>query len=87
MRVLPPLLFTLLLASLLAGADAPGAGRPKEGRKGGAGKGGSVIKPTLRDTIRANVYADNWFMLYVNGKLVAVDSIDFIPHNVWPPSP
>ncbi len=39
-------------------------------------------KPSLEDTIRANVYADNWFILYVNGELVAVDSIAFIPHNV-----
>ncbi len=39
-------------------------------------------KPTIADTIRANVYADNWFSLYVNGELVAVDSIAFIPHNV-----
>jgi len=41
-----------------------------------------IRKPTMSDTIRANVYADNWFMLYVNGTLVAVDSIPFIPHNV-----
>ena len=39
-------------------------------------------KPTMADTVRANVYADNWFQLYVNGELVAVDSIAFIPHNV-----
>ena len=39
-------------------------------------------KPSIDDTIRANVYADNWFILYVNGELVAVDSIAFIPHNV-----
>jgi hypothetical protein len=39
-------------------------------------------KPTLADTIRANVYADNWFALSINGELVAVDSIAFIPHNV-----
>ena len=82
MRAIPTLLCTLVAASLLLGADTPATGRTKEGRKGAAGKGGSVIKPTLRDTIRANVYADNWFMLYVNGRLVAVDSIDFIPHNV-----
>jgi hypothetical protein len=43
---------------------------------------GRVRKPTIADTIRANVYADNWFMLYVNGELIAVDSIAFIPHNV-----
>lgn len=41
-----------------------------------------VRKPAMADTIRANIYADNWFMLYVNGELVAVDSIAFIPHNV-----
>lgn len=43
---------------------------------------GQLRKPTMADTIRATVYADNWFMLYVNGQLVAVDSIAFIPHNV-----
>lgn len=41
-----------------------------------------LIKPGLADTTRANVYADNWFVLYLNGKLTAVDSIDFLPHNV-----
>ena len=42
----------------------------------------ALRKPTMADTVRANVYADNWFQLYVNGELVAVDSIAFIPHNV-----
>ena len=41
-----------------------------------------ISKPTISDTIKVNVYADNWFKLYVNGELVAVDSIAFIPHNV-----
>jgi hypothetical protein len=41
-----------------------------------------ISKPTISDTIKVNVYADNWFELYVNGELVAVDSIAFIPHNV-----
>jgi hypothetical protein len=36
----------------------------------------------MDDTIRANIYADNAFRLYVNGELVAVDSIQFVPHNV-----
>jgi hypothetical protein len=36
----------------------------------------------MSDTIRANVYADNSFMLYINGELGAVDSIAFVPHNV-----
>lgn len=43
---------------------------------------GSIRKPQMSDTISANMYADNWFMLYINGELVAVDSIKFIPHNV-----
>ncbi|MGI9178258.1 MAG: hypothetical protein ACR2IT_10440 [Pirellulales bacterium] len=38
-------------------------------------------KPQMSDTIRANIYADNNFQLFVNGELVAVDSIAFIPHN------
>lgn len=39
-------------------------------------------KPRISDTIKANVYADNAFKLYINGELVAVDSIGFVPHNV-----
>ena len=39
-------------------------------------------KPRIEDTIKANVYADNSFKLYINGELVAVDSIAFVPHNV-----
>jgi len=41
-----------------------------------------IRKPQMSDTIRANVYADNAFTLYINGELVAVDSIAFVPHNV-----
>ena len=61
---------------------AQAAAEPKKG--GGQGKGGppGLIKPSIADTINLNVYADNWFMLYVNGRLVAVDSIPFTPHNV-----
>ncbi len=43
---------------------------------------GQIRKPSMDDTVRATVYADNWFEMYVNGELVAVDSIRFIPHNV-----
>jgi hypothetical protein len=39
-------------------------------------------KPRIADTVRANVYADNSFKLYINGELIAVDSITFVPHNV-----
>lgn len=66
---------------------APGAGRGEGKGKGGGkskGKGGppGLVKPSLEDTMKLNVYADNWFMLYVNGRLVAVDPIQFTPHNV-----
>ncbi|MBU6239193.1 MAG: hypothetical protein KGQ51_15340 [Planctomycetes bacterium] len=41
-----------------------------------------IRKPQMSDTVKANMYADNWFILYINGELVAVDSISFVPHNV-----
>ncbi len=44
--------------------------------------GPRIQKPRISNTVRANIYADNWFKLYINGNLVAVDSISFIPHNV-----
>lgn len=46
------------------------------------GRQAGVIKPDLSDSIKASIYADNWFVLYINGKQVAVDPIDFLPHNV-----
>jgi phosphatidylethanolamine-binding protein (PEBP) family uncharacterized protein len=58
----------------------PAAAEPKRG--GGKGGPPGVVKPSIADTVKLNVYADNWFMLYVNGRLVAVDSIPFTPHNV-----
>lgn len=61
---------TRLLVSILLAATAFAQGPP-----------GTQVKPDARDTIRAAVYADNWFMMYINGKLVAVDPIDFLPHN------
>lgn len=44
--------------------------------------GGPVGKPQISDTVKANMYADNWFVMYINGELAAVDSIKFMPHNV-----
>ena len=72
----------------LAAADQlpphPRPGQPGEHHPGG--KGGpdnkGLIKPGIADTMKLNVYADNWFILYVNGRLVAVDPIQFTPHNV-----
>ncbi|GEP41379.1 hypothetical protein BGE01nite_06700 [Brevifollis gellanilyticus] len=70
-------------------SDGPADGEPKKGGPGGGkgkgkGKGGppGLVKPSIADTMKLNLYADNWFMLYVNGRLVAVDPIQFTPHNV-----
>ncbi len=41
-----------------------------------------IVKPNMNDTVKLNVYVDNWFKLYINGKLAAVDSIEFMPHNI-----
>jgi len=74
--------FSFLLGTLLvvyAQERPPGA--PPRGNRPGGGPGG-LVKPTIADTIKVSIYADNWFVLYINGKLTAVDSIDFIPHNV-----
>ena len=60
-----------------AGQGGQGGGKKK---KGGGPPG--LVKPSIADTMKLNVYADNWFMLYVNGRLVAVDPIQFTPHNV-----
>ena len=72
----------LLLAGAVTAQDAPAPGKKRgRGKMGGADSTG-LIKPTMADTIKINVYADNWFVLYINGRLVAVDSIPFTPHNV-----
>jgi hypothetical protein len=55
------------------------AQRPEDRQESGVNR---IRKPQMSDTVKANVYADNWFILYINGELVAVDSIKFIPHNV-----
>ncbi len=71
-KALAPCLLALLVAQL---ADSQNRQRPRGGPDG-------IVKPRISDTVPLNVYADNWFKLYINGKLVAVDSIDFMPHNV-----
>jgi hypothetical protein len=68
------------------GGQRPGGAPGEPGKGGGKKKKGGgppgLIKPSIADTMKLNVYADNWFMLYVNGRLVAVDPIQFTPHNV-----
>jgi hypothetical protein len=72
-------IFTLVMcAILLAAWGCDAFAQPPQGE---GGRGG-IRKPSMNDTIKANIYADNWFVLYINGELVAVDSIKFIPHNV-----
>ena len=41
----------------------------------------ALVKPGINDTITLKAYADNWCAIFINGKMVAVDSIDFLPHN------
>jgi phosphatidylethanolamine-binding protein (PEBP) family uncharacterized protein len=68
------------------GGQRSGGAPAEPGKAGGKKKKGGgppgLIKPSIADTMKLNVYADNWFMLYVNGRLVAVDPIQFTPHNV-----
>jgi phosphatidylethanolamine-binding protein (PEBP) family uncharacterized protein len=47
-----------------------------------AGAATGLVKAAASDLISGSIYADNWFALYLNGRLVAVDSIEFLPHNV-----
>jgi hypothetical protein len=68
------LLATWFVASMVLSSIAQDPNKPKPT--------GKIRKPSMADTIRANIYADNWFMLYINGEVTVVDSIKFIPHNV-----
>ncbi|MEM9161282.1 MAG: hypothetical protein AAGB46_19730, partial [Verrucomicrobiota bacterium] len=74
MRFYRPLLLALAITTLSSLVAQPSQRK----RRGPSG----IIKPNIGDTVRVNVYADNWFKLYINGKLVAVDSIAFMPHNI-----
>jgi hypothetical protein len=70
-KLIPLILASTLLASTVAQNDRRGRGGPP-----------GIVRPRISDTLPVNVYADNTFELYINGKLVAVDSIVFMPHNV-----
>ena len=39
----------------------------------------SLAKATFANVIKLNAYVDNWCMVYINGKLAAVDQIEFLP--------
>ncbi len=59
-----------------------GPGGQGKGKGGGGNDDKGLIKPRMDDTVHVDVYADNWFAMFINGELVAVDSIKFTPHNV-----
>ncbi|MCE9612553.1 MAG: YHYH protein [Chthoniobacter sp.] len=65
--------------------QTPGSGseRPSRPRERESGKpGDGLVKAAMTDTMKAEIYADNWFALYINGRLAVVDPIAFLPHNV-----
>jgi hypothetical protein len=70
------------MARLPTQAPPPAPAGGKDKGKGNVRPSNGLVKPSIADTIKLSVYADNWFMLYVNGRLVAVDPIQFTPHNV-----
>ena len=72
----------LFLLAVLRGLAEPTPTAREPGRRGGGRQEGGIIKPQLADTIQARIYADNWFILCINGRFVAVDPIEFLPHNV-----
>ena len=63
----------LTIASQIFAQGPPGPPPP--------GQGG-VIKAGFSNVLKLNAYVDNWCMIYINGKLAAVDAIEFLPHNV-----
>jgi uncharacterized protein (TIGR03437 family) len=66
-----------ILLGFATGLQAQGPGpRP------GPAPNPNIIKATIANVIKLNAYADNWCTIYINGKLVAVDAIEFLPHNV-----
>lgn len=71
--------FILLALSLIAVVTATGAEATKPPHPKNPD---GITKPTAADTLKLSIYADNWFVLFVNGKLRVIDPIDFLPHNV-----
>lgn len=71
-----------LTADELAARGGGGERRRRRDDAPAAPRDGGPTKPTDDDLVHGVVYADNWFLLYVNGKPVAVDPVDFLPHNV-----
>jgi hypothetical protein len=82
-RLVGQVLLGIIIATCLGQTPPPGRGRGGgQGGRGNPRDNAGLIKPELRDTLKVSVYADNWFALYINGRLTAVDPIPFTPHNV-----
>ena len=41
-----------------------------------------LVRATFANVLKLSAYADNWCMVYINGKPAAIDQIEFLPHNV-----
>jgi hypothetical protein len=80
-RRLKPLALVSAVSLAVLGGAALSSQPARDGKRPRSDQRG-IIKPTMADTLRGAMYADNWFVMYINGKPVAVDSIDFLPHNV-----
>ena len=72
-NVAPILIYTslILLSTSLLSAQMP----PPPAQ-------GGITKAGVGNMVKLNAYVDNWCMIYINGKLAAVDAIEFLPHNV-----
>lgn len=68
----PQLSLAILTATLACHPIHTWAQRPDPG----------LVRPTFSNVLKLNAYADNWCLIYINGRLVAADSIEFLPHNV-----
>ena len=77
MRLQKILAYTFPLFATLhtLSAQPPPPPQPPPGQTG-------ITKASFANVLKLNAYADNWCMIYINGKLAAVDQIEFLPHNV-----
>ncbi len=69
---------SLSICTLLVAGQLLAQGPPKPPPPGQDG----LIKAGMGDVLKLNAYADNWCVVYINGKLAVADQIEFLPHNV-----
>ena len=44
---------------------------------------GGQVNPNANDLIKGSAYSEQWFMMYIKGKLIALDPVDFVPHKQY----